>query len=115
MSAPRALALLVRPATYRRGVHLLLGAVLLLTNATRHAAAQPVSVRVSTEGGTMTIESVNPVAGRTGSPSGRRGLDGMRERVSLFGGQMTAGPDGGQWRVVVRLPFAAPRRMRSAP
>ena len=39
--------------------------------------------------------------------AGRHGLVGMRERVTMFGGDLQAGPraDGG-FRVSARLPFA---------
>lgn len=36
--------------------------------------------------------------------SGGRGLTGMRERVSLFGGTLEAGPQGGDWIAHVDLP-----------
>jgi signal transduction histidine kinase len=38
---------------------------------------------------------------------GGHGLDGMRERVRLLGGSMSAGLDGDVWRVSVRLPAPA--------
>ena len=53
------------------------------------------------------IDLTNPVdASSTGEDGGGggRGLDGMRERVALLGGRMTAGTEGGVWRVAVRLP-----------
>jgi len=75
-----------------------------LTNAARHAGRVPVTLRVAAADGTLDIAVVNPVAA---GPAGRagRGLAGMRERVTLLGGWMTAGPDEGSWRVVVRLPI----------
>ena len=33
------------------------------------------------------------------------GLTGLRERAALAGGTLTAGPDGGQWRVALRIPI----------
>jgi signal transduction histidine kinase len=39
-------------------------------------------------------------------PSGRRGITGMRERVSMFHGQLEAGPDGrGGHLVEARIPL----------
>jgi signal transduction histidine kinase len=42
--------------------------------------------------------------------SGGLGITGMRERVGMFGGELSAGPvQGGGWKVTARLPFE-PRR-----
>lgn len=43
--------------------------------------------------------------GRAGGRAGGHGIDGMRERVRLLGGTLTAGPDGELWRVEARLPL----------
>ncbi|SBT54820.1 sensor histidine kinase [Micromonospora narathiwatensis] len=52
----------------------------------------------------LEIELVNGLRGATGPGRGGRGLDGMRERVLLLGGWLTAGPDGERWRVRASLP-----------
>jgi signal transduction histidine kinase len=77
-----------------------------LTNAVRHAGAVPVTLRVAVAQHGLRIEVANPVTGRPGGGHRTgRGLDGMRERVAVLGGRMTAGRDGdGTWRVAVRLP-----------
>jgi signal transduction histidine kinase len=77
-----------------------------LTNAARHAGRVPVSLRVAVSKRGLDIDLTNPVdASSTGADGGGgRGLDGMRERVALLGGRMTAGTEGGAWRVAVRLP-----------
>ncbi len=70
-----------------------------LTNALKHAPGSPVHVRLGRQGSEVEIEVRN---GRAASaplavaPSGH-GLVGLRERVSLFGGALDAGPtsDGG--------------------
>ena len=67
-----------------------------LTNALRHAAPAPVSLRVSAEGPDLVVEVRNPLPGR--------GLAGMRERVALLGGELVAGPHGDDWRVRARWP-----------
>nr|WP_239542396.1 histidine kinase [Micromonospora terminaliae] len=77
-----------------------------LTNAARHGRG-PVRLRVAVPPGRLEIELVNALRGTTGPGGGGRGLDGMRERVLLLGGQLTAGPEGDRWRVRVTLP--APR------
>ncbi|MGN9911446.1 sensor histidine kinase [Phytohabitans sp. LJ34] len=79
-----------------------------LTNAARHAGGQPVALRVAVAGETLAIELTNPVADGA-TAGGGRGLAGMRERVTLLGGDMTAGRDGGVWRIAVRLPSGAAR------
>ncbi|MER5620812.1 histidine kinase [Streptosporangium sp. NPDC002544] len=75
-----------------------------LTNVLRHAGPVPVALRVAVTGPTLTIEVSNPVAASRPRREGGRGLEGIRERVTLLGGTMTAGPDGAHWRVSVRLP-----------
>ncbi|NEE01931.1 sensor histidine kinase [Phytoactinopolyspora halotolerans] len=88
-----------------------------LTNATRHAGGAPVSVHVEVGSTTLAIDVVNPVRGDAsagpGTPrQGGRGLAGMRERVALLGGRMSAGQNDGMWKVSVRLPLGG-RRGRS--
>ncbi|MFE9694987.1 sensor histidine kinase [Micromonospora sp. NPDC005806] len=74
-----------------------------LTNAARHGRG-PVTLRVDVPGEGLEIELVNGLRGATGPGGGGRGLDGMRERVLLLGGRLTAGPDGDRWRVRASLP-----------
>jgi signal transduction histidine kinase len=84
-----------------------------LTNAARHAPGQPVALQVTASDDLLTVEVANSVVGgpaAIGDRSGR-GLAGMRERVALLGGQLSAGRDDGKWRVVVQLPFGG-RRIR---
>jgi signal transduction histidine kinase len=82
-----------------------------LTNAIRHAGRVPVSLRLGVADRTLEIDLTNPVGGGAAGAGdgatgrgGGRGLHGMRERVALLGGRMTAGRNGGLWRVAVRLP-----------
>jgi signal transduction histidine kinase len=103
-----------------------------LTNVIKHAAASSACVTVRYEPGAVTLEitddgsaepdGTSPRAGpgeragegRAGgrgdpdvpSPGTGHGIIGMRERVAVFGGQFTAGPQpGGGFRVFARLPF----------
>ncbi|MEV4533298.1 histidine kinase [Asanoa sp. NPDC049518] len=75
-----------------------------LTNAVRHAGPVPVTVHIAVADRSLRIEVANPVT-RDGpdDPSGR-GLAGMRERVDVLGGRMTAGRVEGRFTVAVRLP-----------
>ncbi|MEN3611667.1 histidine kinase [Plantactinospora sp. ZYX-F-223] len=87
-----------------------------LTNAARHGGRRPVTLRVAARDDALEIELVNAVGepsgavrGRSGSarPPGQRrgrGLAGIRERVVLLGGRVSAGLEDGNWRVAVWLP-----------
>jgi signal transduction histidine kinase len=85
-----------------------------LTNALRHAGAVPVRLAVRVDEGSLRITLANPAAESAGPhpsphphppprPDGR-GLTGIRERVELLGGQMSAGWEDAEWRIAVRLP-----------
>ena len=74
-----------------------------LTNATRHARATTVHVRVGFDGGDVVVEVADDGIG--GAPLAGNGIDGMRERAAGVGGTLTAGPaPGGGFRVAARLP-----------
>ncbi|MFC0599470.1 sensor histidine kinase [Streptomyces palmae] len=94
-----------------------------LTNALKHAAPGEVLVELdrgplvpgprgaaggarSGEGTPLRVTVVSPL-GRAPvprAPGSGAGLIGMRERVSLLGGEFTAGPEDGSWRVRAVLP-----------
>ncbi|MCX5416643.1 sensor histidine kinase [Streptomyces sp. NBC_00059] len=82
-----------------------------LTNALKHAAPGPVTVRLRRSGALLTVEVSSVSGDRPGprAPGSGAGLVGMRERVALLGGVIDAGPadgdDGGKiWRVRAELP-----------
>jgi signal transduction histidine kinase len=81
-----------------------------LTNTLRHAGAKhaTVTLRFDPEAVSVTVVDDGSAQATAGSDNGRgRGLIGMRERVTTFGGQLEAGPaDGGGFRVTARLPVA---------
>lgn len=77
-----------------------------LTNAGRHGvpgAAARVRVRVGSDGVEAEARNALPET-RSTEPHGGHGLQGMRERVAALGGELRAGPDGGQWVVSCRVP-----------
>ncbi len=81
-----------------------------LTNAARHAAQLPVRLRVAATADGLDIDVSNPLpdgaadGGASGRANGGRGLRGMRERVRLLRGELSAQAADGVWRVRVRLP-----------
>jgi signal transduction histidine kinase len=86
-----------------------------LTNVVRHAvppAAATVVIRYDGNGGVSVV--VTDDGRGTGSKRGDgrgHGLAGMRERVSLLGGELSAGPRaGGGYQVVAHLPAEAGAR-----
>lgn len=80
-----------------------------LTNALRHAST-PTTVTVLVEtGDDVLVTVVNDGAPREAAPEEHvgRGLVGMHERAALYGGTLSAGPDGhGRWTVALSLPGA---------
>ncbi len=88
-----------------------------LTNAARHAPGTSCTVELDrTWAGRITVTVRNTAAERP--PIGRHdglGLIGMRERASLVGGTVTAGPDDdGGWTVQLTLPAERPLRRGGA-
>jgi signal transduction histidine kinase len=88
-----------------------------LSNAGRHAPGAPIRVavrqgaplvRVDVDNGPARLSLTADCAG-AGPPGGGHGLAGMRERVALLGGRLSAGPQaGGGFAVRAELPVAAP-------
>jgi signal transduction histidine kinase len=82
-----------------------------LTNTLKHAGRPRTEVRVAYRPDGLTITIVNgPPAGTpaTSVDSGGHGLIGMRERMTLYGGEMEAGPtDDGGFEVRAKLPASA--------
>jgi len=80
-----------------------------LTNAARHApgAAVRVSIEVAADALRLRVTDDGTGAARRSAGTGH-GLTGIRERVELFGGTVTAGPrPQGGFEVRVELPFDA--------
>jgi signal transduction histidine kinase len=85
-----------------------------LSNVGRHAAGAPVAVSVHHTAQTITLQVTNgpgvPAGPRANGRGPGHGLVGMRERVELLGGSLSAGPapDGG-FLVSAVLPLGGPR------
>jgi signal transduction histidine kinase len=82
-----------------------------LTNAIKHAAARHADVRIRYDGDHVEIEVCDDGRGAdeadAASSDGGHGLVGMRERVSIYGGELEAGPRSeGGFRLRARLPVA---------
>jgi signal transduction histidine kinase len=81
-----------------------------LTNAVKHAPGTHVQVRVRRSGALIDVEVTDDGPHgihRHDEGGSGLGLIGLRERMSVFGGQLDAGPEpNGGFRVAVRLPLA---------
>jgi signal transduction histidine kinase len=86
-----------------------------LTNVVRHAGSTKarLDVRAGDDSVAIRVEDDGPAAGwQQPAPSGGgHGTIGMRERLELYGGTLSAGPrEGGGWSVEARLPYIAAGR-----
>ncbi|WP_141579020.1 sensor histidine kinase [Actinomadura sp. WMMA1423] len=82
-----------------------------LTNTLRHARARTTEITVAATDRELTIDVRDDGAGggRLTGPGTGQGIAGMRERASLVGGSLVAGPDpAGGFRVRARLPLEGP-------
>jgi len=86
-----------------------------LTNALKHAGPTRARVRVEYGDDSVLVEVTDDGAGAAAAngsspPGSGHGLVGMRERVAIVGGELTAGPrPTGGYAVSARLPYAAER------
>ena len=79
-----------------------------LTNALKHAQATRAEVLVHYGDGQIEIVVSDDGRGIGSDDGGGHGLVGMRERVSVYGGELDAGPRvGGGYRLRARLPVAS--------
>ena len=80
-----------------------------LTNVLRHAGPARAVVDVEYRPGAVTVAVTDDGRGASAAgpmAGGGNGLLGMRERVAVFGGELTTGPHvGGGFRVAATLPF----------
>lgn len=81
-----------------------------LTNALKHAGPARVRVSLRYHPGRLDVEVADDGSGTGNGKGGGQGLLGMRERASVYGGELDAGPQaGGGYAVRVRLPYASER------
>jgi signal transduction histidine kinase len=79
-----------------------------LTNALKHARATRAEVLVNYGDGQIELIVSDDGKGVGNGDGGGHGLVGMRERVSVYGGQLDAGPQpGGGYRLRAKLPLAS--------
>ncbi len=78
-----------------------------LTNVLKHAEpGARAEVRLSTDNHGIAIEVLDTGRGATRLPGSGHGIVGMRERATLLGGSLEAGPrPGGGFQVVAHLPI----------
>src|SRR5207302_9431811 len=77
-----------------------------LTNAIKHARAQRAKVLVRYEAGHVELTVSDDGRGGGDGDGGGHGLVGMRERVTVYGGNLEAGPSPeGGFRLRARLPI----------
>ncbi|MDQ7907119.1 histidine kinase [Phytohabitans sp. ZYX-F-186] len=96
---PRELASAVDQAAYR----ILQESI---TNVIRHAGPARVTVEVAYDPSELRIRVTDDGSGCDGGGGAGRGIEGMRERCALLGGDLTAGPrSGGGFEVYARLPL----------
>lgn len=76
-----------------------------LTNVRKHAAGAHTAVLVRYTPGFLQVEVGNDRAAPVDMRSGGRGLAGMRERITLYGGTLDVGLSDGRFRVKAKLPL----------
>jgi signal transduction histidine kinase len=80
-----------------------------LTNTRKHAGQAHATVTVRYTAEALELEIADDGDGTCDGTGGGNGLVGMRERVRLFGGDLSAGPaSSGGFRVQARLPLCDP-------
>ncbi len=101
-----------RPLPPDAGLALTRTAQEALVNTAKHAPHQPVDIRLDYAGAHTSLAVTNQLGkdadGDHGpelvTVDGGYGLAGMRERILLAGGTLTAGRNGSGWTVVARIP-----------
>lgn len=77
-----------------------------LSNAVGHSEGAPVEVHVAIDRRQVRVTVSNPIIRNGADRGGGLGIVGMRERVALLGGEVSAGVEGGNWKLVATFPRA---------
>ncbi len=99
-----------RPLVADAGLALYRAAQEAVTNARKHAPGAPVSIRLDFETQSTALTVTNGPCPDHATTNGLKvtgggfGLQGMRERIELLGGQVIAGPKALGWTVAVAVP-----------
>jgi signal transduction histidine kinase len=99
-----------RPLAADAGLALYRAAQEAVTNARKHAPGSPVTIRLDFDPRSTTLRVTNGLCRDAGIASelkttgGGFGLQGMRERIELLGGQVVAEPSASGWTVQVAVP-----------
>jgi len=77
-----------------------------VTNARKHAAGAHVDISLAfgTASVALTVDNEQTTSSPLAATGAGYGLQGMRERIELAGGSLTAGPNGNHWRVHAEVP-----------
>jgi signal transduction histidine kinase len=90
-----------------------------LTNVVKHSGATTATVTIGFSPAGLQLKVRDPggrIPAVTGGRQAGHGIAGMRERVSLCGGEFTAGPRPGQgFEVIAHFPLPAPPRQGPVP
>ena len=81
-----------------------------MTNALKHARARDADVTVRYRPDELAIEVRDNGEGGAANDGLGHGLVGIRERVKIYGGEMTAGTADGGFVLAARLPLGGDRR-----
>lgn len=79
-----------------------------LQNASKHGGEGEVGVLVAARADELFVEVSSQVRDGGSERGNGMGLIGMRERATLYGGELDCGSEGGRWIVRARLPLEPP-------